>query len=532
MLFALVAVPLIAATGSAIDYSIAYQKRTVVQDALDAAALAANRLIGIANDATIRAEAQAFFTANIAGNVDPDPGFTMVIDGGSVRLTSHLSVPTSFLSILGLNHIDFDLTSLSTAGAATYEVALVLDNSGSMQGSKLSTLKTAALELINSLFSLSVSNPKPNPVMIGLVPFAASVNIGAGYATASWMDRNGISPVAAQNFQTTTANGNATAYTNTFALFSALHNASWRGCVEARPSPYDVTDATPAAGVPATLFEPMFAPDEPGTAGNPLNGFTNSYLADTGGTCSATEQVWVSNCNGLSGQTKKTCQAAGGHYVTQTISLDNTQLQERTCKYQGVSLSSQYTGAGAGPNLSCTSNALTPLTASSGTLVSAVNSMAANGNTNIEEGVMWGWRLLSPTLPFDQGRAYDEAGNHKVMIVMTDGANTYNSSTNINRSEYAAYEYVKWGQLGTTSTSNNTVVAAMNARTLTACANARAAGITIYTIAFQVQDASARQILNDCASDPSKAFESNNNADLLAAFRLIAQDITQLRIAE
>jgi malyl-CoA/(S)-citramalyl-CoA lyase len=41
MMFAMLTVPLIAATGAAIDYSRAYEQRMVVQDALDAAALAA-----------------------------------------------------------------------------------------------------------------------------------------------------------------------------------------------------------------------------------------------------------------------------------------------------------------------------------------------------------------------------------------------------------------------------------------------------------------------------------------------------------
>ena len=57
-------------------------------------------------------------------------------------------------------------------------------------------------------------------------------------------------------------------YVDTYGPF-----ASWQGCVEARPYPYNVND-TPASGGtantgigfgdPATMFVPMFAPDEPG----------------------------------------------------------------------------------------------------------------------------------------------------------------------------------------------------------------------------------------------------------------------------
>ena len=38
--------------------------------------------------------------------------------------------------------------------------------------------------------------------------------------------------------------------------------ASWQGCVEARPYPYNVNDTPRVLDGPATLFVPMFAPDE------------------------------------------------------------------------------------------------------------------------------------------------------------------------------------------------------------------------------------------------------------------------------
>jgi hypothetical protein len=96
-----------------------------------------------------------------------------------------------------------------------------------------------------------------------------------------------------------------------------------------------------------------------------------------------------------------------------------------------------------------------------------------------------------------------------------------------------AFNYIKHGYLGTTSTNNSTVVDAMNARTIEACENVQATGyITVYTIAFQVDDPDAQQILEDCASDPTKAFDAGNAEELIGAFRLIAQDIATLRIAE
>ncbi len=52
---------------------------------------------------------------------------------------------------------------------------------------------------------------------------------------------------------------------NIFSLYNNLPaDAAWRGCVEARPEPYDIDDTAPTAGTPATMFVPFFSPDEGG----------------------------------------------------------------------------------------------------------------------------------------------------------------------------------------------------------------------------------------------------------------------------
>ncbi len=559
MMFGLVSIPLIAATGAAIDYSHAYEQRMVVQDALDAAALAANKLIGFTDEDAIYAEALAFFDANTDLQINSSVTLHMEIDGGSVHLWTTLDVPTYFLGIVGVHDINFDISSISIAGAATYEVALVLDNSTSMRGSKLSTLKTAATDLINSLFALAVSNPAQDPVRVALVPFGASVNVGSSNQTASWMDTGGIAADTGLNFTTNSEQASwwATHYpgvtmpTNTFGTFTNafslnLSNYSWGGCVEARAYPYDVTDAAPTTDIPATFFTPMFAPDEPGGAGSPNSGFHNSYLSDTGGNCvgsyTTTTTTTGPPCPGWMPQNWCSYFGYGGGGTTTTttnVAFSDQQLQERACKYNGASLSSSYRGLGVGPNLNCTVNALTPLSTSQSSLISAINAMSAPQSpvayTNIEEGVMWGWRALSPTEPFTQGRDYGEGGNHKILILMTDGANTYvgeSSNSNFNHSQYMAYNYTAHDLLGTTSRTDSTIEAQMNDRTLEACANIHDTDITVYTIAFEVDDDNAAQILHDCASDASKAFDADNEAALIATFRLIAQDIATLRIAQ
>ena len=154
-IFAIASIPLITATGAAVDYSSAYRQRTVVQDALDAAALAGGKKIGVVSNDLAKAEAQNFFASNISGLVTPAPTVTPDIAGATITLSTTLEVPTKFLGLLGIDDLTFSLKSQVTQGIGTVEVVLVLDTSGSMYGSKLTSLKSSANSLVTTLFNLA-----------------------------------------------------------------------------------------------------------------------------------------------------------------------------------------------------------------------------------------------------------------------------------------------------------------------------------------------------------------------------------------
>jgi hypothetical protein len=218
-----------------------------------------------------------------------------------------------------------------------------------------------------------------------------------------------------------------------------------------------VQDAPATGG--DTLFVPMFAVDEPGDAGSNELGYANSYLDDDGGSC----PPYARECTG--GTTRRgTCRSWS---VTR---LPNAEAQARTCKYDGA------TASGAtGPNAGCPAQAILPLDASKANVLDAVDAMQASGNTNIGEGLMWGWRTLSPGAPFTEGRDYEIGANAKYVILMTDGENFLGATPNHNKSAYAAYGYAAKGRLGTTYTSSG-YTAKLNERTRKACANTKSAG--------------------------------------------------------
>ena len=73
----------------------------------------------------------------------------------------------------------------------------------------------------------------------------------------------------------------------------------------------------------------------------------------------------------------------------------------------------------------------------------------------------------------------------------------------------------------------------MDQRTAQTCANIKAAGIVVYTVAFQIpgDEAAALTLLSNCASDKDKYFAPDTEAKLQAAFSQIGTAISELRLA-
>jgi hypothetical protein len=271
-----------------------------------------------------------------------------------------------------------------------------------------------------------------------------------------------------------------------------LTNKSWNGCVEARPMPMDVDDTPPSAANPDTLWVPYFAPDEPDNSSWP-NYYYNSYLDD----------------NASWGDSQQTRQAKYSKYNNKSV-------------------------WGDGPHYNCKTRPITPLTNDKQDILDAIADMNATGNTNISFGMAWGWRVISPTEPFTEGTAYDDKKFRKAIILLTDGNNVIGQTGNHNKSTYSAYGYVKDGRLG--STSAPTADAKLDERTSAVCANIKNANpdqpITVYTITFQVSGTATKTLMRNCATDPEKYFDSPSNAELTANFKIIAGELSELRISK
>jgi Flp pilus assembly protein TadG len=475
MLFALALVPIIVMGGGAVDFNMAVNARGRLAEALDAAALAVGASPNLATE-----DAQALALAVISANYPEREfgdlgGVNISIDdfNNVVTVTGTSTVQTAFLGLIGIHYLTVGWESEVQRARTALELVMVLDNTGSMSGSKISALRDAAHLLTDILHDNAA---EPELLEIGLVPFSSTVNVGTAHERAWWLDPDGLSSDHANNFDPPA---------NRWDVIDSMLYERWDGCVEARAIPLDVEDVPPDPGAPETLFLPYFAPDEPSGE----SGFSNSYMSD---------------------------QMSGGDLLAR---LTNS------AKYAGVN---PY---GWASNWGCTARPVTPLTASRTTIDDAISDMIASGTTNIPIGISWGVRLLSPQEPFTEGNPWEDDDNIKAMVILTDGQNVINGRGNFNYSDYSGYGYVREGRLGVITSSSWALRNALNDRTEAACAYARAQGIRVYTITFQVSSSTTRDMMRDCASHPSLYFDSPSNEALRNAFELIAGDLTNLRLS-
>ena len=143
-----------------------------------------------------------------------------------------------------------------------------------------------------------------------------------------------------------------------------------------------------------------------------------------------------------------------------------------------------------------------PLTNVKVTITSAIDSMVASGNTVIPEGIGWGWRVLSPTPPFTEGAPYSDPDTLRFLILLTDGENNVGGGTNQhNKSLFSAFGFAASGHLGSTDGLQTRQV--LDEKTAALCENAKAQGIYIYSIAFQLSDPGTQKLLENCATPPA-----------------------------
>ncbi|MGZ3376606.1 MAG: hypothetical protein ACXU8S_08405 [Phenylobacterium sp.] len=149
-----------------------------LQDALDAATLYAARSNAFTT-ADVNTIGQKALTANlqlIPGATLQSASFTLVAAGGDTKVVANAAVALPAYAPMEFSHDPVSVTSEVTRPGNNLEVAIVLDNTGSMSGSPMTSLQSAA----NQLIDLVVSDTQtPYYSKAAVVPYSNSVNAGA-----------------------------------------------------------------------------------------------------------------------------------------------------------------------------------------------------------------------------------------------------------------------------------------------------------------------------------------------------------------
>jgi Flp pilus assembly protein TadG len=457
-----------------------------LQDALDAATLMTARSNAVAAE-DIQSVGAAALNGQLQGQLDDATlsSATFTSDGTTIHGAATLSVAPVVANLWLQSNMTVGARSDVVRSVNKLEIAMVLDNTGSMAGSKLSNLKTAANDFIDQLAAAAARSSETNPVKIGIVPFSNAVRLASAtadinaYKAAAWMDAAGNAPASKEIFYNNPA-------INRFTLLSNL-GLSWGGCVESRAAPYDVQDTAPTSAAPATLFTPYFWPDEADNDSDEVN----HYLDDDEG-------------SGWSWQRRQGNTAKYDHTISASTS--------------------------SGPNKGCNMQPISRLSTDWTALKAKVTAMNAVGETHIPLGMAWGWHLLTPNAPFADGKPYGTANNTKVVVLMTDGDNTYSVNSSNNRSNYDGYGFIWQGRAGTTSNTHSTRQDAIDDRLALICTNMKAAGIVIYTVRVEVTTGSS-SLLQNCATRPDMFYDVQSASNLTAVFSAIAGSIQNLRIS-
>ena len=181
IIFGVSVVAMLGALGAAMDISRAVSEKSRVQTVADIASLQAARSLD-GDDAQLLLGAQAVFAQHFPSG-SPATVTGVVRNGDAVTVEAESRVDTYLAGFLGFDEVPVSVESTSTFAVNDVDIALVLDTTGSMAGSKMAALKTAAGELIDTLEAVDGDG-----IRLSVVPFAQHVNVGLSRAGAEWLD--------------------------------------------------------------------------------------------------------------------------------------------------------------------------------------------------------------------------------------------------------------------------------------------------------------------------------------------------------
>ncbi len=442
--FAITLMPLLLAVGAGTDILRQNTTQTKLQAATDAAAMAGAQL-SKSSLAKAKKQVELYLTENqayqaIASGTSVTSGVAEKSGNFYVKINGKMD--TMFMALAGYSTLDVGAYTEVDLGGQDLEVALVLDNTASMNSEgRLDSLKDASKSLVDTLYKAKSVDAY---LKVGIVPFADYINVGMGNRSASWMNVPADTTSITKNVCSTT-------YPDATSFNCRDEKGTWNN--DGVPTPYTYQICDWNYGAPKTV---------------------------------CADQVVDNRWYG--------CVGSRSSPLDQNIGSTGS-------KYPGIQ------------NTSCPQE-ITDLTDSKETVLTAIDAMNAVGETYIPSGLLWGWNLLDAQKPYTSAKTDEQmkAGKGiKAIVLMTDGDNTRSPD----------YPY-HWG--------GDAALADKISAQL--CNNIKASGIVIYTVAFKVTKQSSKDLLTQCASSSSQAFDAQDPAGLMTAFNSIGASLAQIRLAK
>lgn len=507
-----------------------------LQRTIDAATLAGSRSLW-EGEAAARAVARAVFDANMldppSGMVAREPEFALARDsaGDPIGIIGVASADVE-LMMGGLGALLGDaappgVTVLQAAARSerrvqSTEVAIVLDNTGSMGGAKIAALRASTTALIQALFGGSESVPG---LTVAIVPYSANVNIGRQHI--GWLRQS-----------------DRTAGDAPFAP------TTWKGCVRVRSVADLESDNPPDA---AGDLEPFLTPstevcprqiddddddDRHDRRGRDDDDDRSARDDDDDDDRGRPRRDDDGDDDDEDDEAPACVRPLGDAIHERSPNVWPRFAADAPRDDPGfVDESVSAKNKAFGPNLGCPAPIL-PLTAVRAELDAMVPQLEAwsRGGTLGNLGLSWGWRALSPRWRGQWLRAdatpivgiprdAEEAGR-KIIVMMTDGDNAFHQ-----------IDDTALGRAGEMLSGSAQIDASMSRL----CAAIKDEGIIIYTITFgNGVNANTANRYRTCATDPAldprvgyqTYFHAPSGDALTQAFANIAGQISDLRLVE
>ncbi|MBI1400486.1 TadE/TadG family type IV pilus assembly protein [Hyphomonas sp.] len=580
MLFALACMVIFPLVGFAIDFSRVIVDEHKLQMATDAAALAA------AHDSFMEADERRSIIEAHLNHLEEELGRDITYElsqdaNGKILLVTHLTVETTIAKMMGRNDVAVTVRSGAIEGGSDIEVAMILDITGSMSGTRITALRTAAKDLVDIVVR---DEQDPYYSKIAMVPYSVAVNTGTyaeavrgpiepgkSISNAAWKSGSkSITGITKANPAVVTSSNHG------FSNGDRVYISGVSGMTQVNGNVYTVAGATTntfqLSGVKSSSYstykkngtaEKCISDDcevQVTAAGHGLTDNDRIVISGVKGMTqinTATNATWqVSDVtantfvlSGSYGPDYSTYTSGGTSYCTvsgceyfrfnnayngaQRVHQISNCATERTGTDAFTDISPTGNPVGLGylsTNNPCPDNALIPLTSDKTTLSDAIDDLSVGGSTAGHLGAAWGLYTLSPNFgsvfPTEsQPAAFGRPKLHKFAVFMTDG--DFNSS-------FCKGVLSQTSTSGSGSTQDQINCNSENGNSFSQaeeyCTAMKDQGIVVYTIGFEVTNTTLKNALKSCATSSQYAYFPSGSSELIEVFQQIGRAINEVRL--